>query len=76
MGYNKFFILDNYSYSLFQNRNFANSSPTNITEINAEQLKEFIIQNEALIIDVRTKKELVATGVLPNSLNIPCMFNA
>jgi len=34
-------------------------------------LKDFINQNDVLIIDVRTKEELAATGVLPNSHNIP-----
>lgn len=60
---------------MIQNRNFSDILTTNITNINSEQLKEFIVQNEALIIDVRTREELAATGVLPNSHNIPCMFN-
>lgn len=46
-----------------------------ITTINYERLMEMINQNKALIIDVRTKEELTATGVIPKSFNIPCMFN-
>lgn len=45
-----------------------------ITNIDYEQMKKFISQNEVLVIDVRTKEELAETGVLPNSYNIPCMF--
>jgi len=37
-------------------------------------LKEFINQNEVIIIDVRTKEELAATGTLPNSYNIPRVY--
>ncbi|CAI6362496.1 unnamed protein product [Macrosiphum euphorbiae] len=59
------------SCSLIQNRSFAGTSPPLITDINYERLKKFINQNEVLIIDVRTKEELAATGVLPNSYNIP-----
>lgn len=51
--------------------NFSSTSLPSITDINYERLKEFINQNEVLIIDVRTKEELAATGVLPNSYNIP-----
>ncbi|CAH1735992.1 rhodanese domain-containing protein CG4456-like [Aphis gossypii] len=57
--------------SIIQNRSFAGTSPPIITDINYERLKEFINQNDALIIDVRTKEELATTGVLPNSYNIP-----
>ncbi|XP_060873745.1 rhodanese domain-containing protein CG4456-like [Metopolophium dirhodum] len=57
--------------SLIQNRSFAGTSPPLITDINYERFKKFINQNEVLIIDVRTKEELAATGVLPNSYNIP-----
>lgn len=46
-----------------------------ITNIDYEQMKKFTGQNEVLIIDVRTKEELAETGVLPNSYNIPCMFD-
>lgn len=64
--------------SLIQYYNFTHTSPPgsppSIKEVNYEQLKEYINQNEALIIDVRTKKELVETGVLPNSYNIPSMY--
>jgi len=59
------------SCSLIQNRSFAGTSPPLITDINYEKLKDFINQNDVLIIDVRTKEELAATGVLPNSYNIP-----
>jgi len=56
---------------LIQNHSFAGISPPIITGINYEKLKEFINQNNVLIIDVRTKEELAATGVLPNTCNIP-----
>ncbi|XP_015376040.1 PREDICTED: heat shock protein 67B2-like isoform X2 [Diuraphis noxia] len=58
-------------YSLIQNCSFADTSSPIIADINYEKLKELINQNEVLIIDVRTKEELAATGVLPNSSNIP-----
>jgi len=58
--------------SLIKIRNFADTSASLVTNINYEQLKEFIVQNKGLIIDVRTKDELAATGVIPNSHNIPC----
>lgn len=57
-----------------QNR-FAGTSPTSIKELNYEQLKKYINHNDTLIIDVRTKKELAETGILPNSHNIPRMFD-
>lgn len=57
-----------------QDRNFAGSSTPTVTNIGYDQLKTFIQRNEALIIDVRSKDELAATGVLPNSYNIPCKF--
>lgn len=60
---------------MIQHRNFSDIATPNITNINSNGLKEFIVQNEALIIDVRTKEELAATGVIPNSHNIPCMYN-
>lgn len=34
-----------------------------------------LINLSTLIIDVREKKELAETGVLPNSINIPCKYN-
>lgn len=46
-----------------------------ITNIDYEQMQKFISQNEVLVIDVRTREELAETGVLPNSYNIPCMFD-
>jgi len=57
-----------------QNHGFSGISPPFITNINYEQLNKFIAQNDSLIIDVRTKEELAATGILPNSINIPCML--
>ncbi|XP_025199065.1 rhodanese domain-containing protein CG4456-like isoform X2 [Melanaphis sacchari] len=59
------------SCSLIQSRSFSATSQPLITEINYEKLKELMNQNDVLIIDVRTKEELAATGVLPNSYNIP-----
>lgn len=56
--------------SLIQNRNFGGSSPT-FTNIDYDKLKEFINKNNALIIDVRSKEELAATGIIPHSQNIP-----
>jgi rhodanese-related sulfurtransferase len=56
-----------------QSRKIGGKFSPVIKEINYEQLKKFINSNEALIIDVRNKEELAATGVLPNSYNIPRM---
>lgn len=57
-----------------QSQNIGGISSPIINEMNYEQLKKCINQNEALIIDVRNKEELAATGVLPNSYNIPRML--
>jgi len=68
----KLLYLSNLNSSiLMQNHGFSGISPPLITNINYEQLNKFIAQNDSLIIDVRTKKELAATGILPNSINIP-----
>jgi len=57
--------------SPMRNRNFAGTPSPSVTNINYEQLKKFIVENKASIIDVRNKDELAATGVIPNSHNIP-----
>lgn len=62
--------------SLITKCSFAGASVPMIVNIDYEQMKKFINQNEVLVIDVRTKEELAETGVLPNSYNIPCMFDA
>lgn len=70
------FTKPNYLSPLIQqNRSFVNISPPSISEIDYEHFKKFIDQNDALIIDVRSKEELATTGVLPNSHNIPSMNN-
>lgn len=61
--------------SLITKSSFACASVPVITNIENEQMKKFIGQSEVLVIDVRTKEELAETGVLPNSYNIPCMFD-
>lgn len=57
-----------------QNCSLGSTSPPLITNIDYDNFKRFIEQNNALIIDVRTKEELAATGVLPNSYNIPSIL--
>lgn len=40
--------------------------------VNYDKLKKLIKEKSVHLIDVREKHELLETGVLPNSVNIPC----
>lgn len=42
--------------------------------VSYEEIKNLPKRPEALLIDVREPKELVETGVVPTSINIPCEF--
>lgn len=42
--------------------------------VSFEELRNLQKENKTLIIDVREPSELLETGILPNSINIPCKF--
>lgn len=40
-----------------------------------EEVKDLPNHPEKLLIDVREPQEIVDTGIIPTSVNIPCKFN-
>lgn len=49
-------------------------SETGVKTIDYNQLKKYIDEKSIYLVDVREKKELEETGVLPNSVNVPCKY--
>lgn len=50
------------------------SSSSTMSIVNYDQVKKFTQDPNVLIIDVREPSELQETGVIDNSINIPCKW--
>lgn len=51
---------------------FANMTSISSRNIDFHQLKQLMDEKMLYLIDVREKSELLETGTLPDSVNIPC----
>lgn len=51
--------------------NFSTKLPEIVTY---EEIKNLPKKPEALLIDVREPNELIETGIVPTSINIPCKY--
>lgn len=48
--------------------------PKDPSTVNIEELKAMIAANDIQLIDVREPYELIESGKIPNSINVPCKF--
>lgn len=67
------FINRSYLKKFFDVTEMASNFSTNLAEIATyEEIKKLSKKPETLLIDVREPQELIDTGVVPTSINIPC----